>query len=89
VLPTGAVRQRTVGLRHAGRIVTIEIAETVLRVYDERGDYLANHTPPAPNPWPDSRPTVFIATAQPASALTMNVHRVGDTPSGVLGCERC
>jgi hypothetical protein len=39
-------RQRVaVGLRHAGRIVTIEIGETVLRVFDERGDTLINQVP--------------------------------------------
>ena len=34
-----------VGLRFAGRIVTIEIDEIVLRVYDERGDTLINQVP--------------------------------------------
>ena len=34
-----------VGLRYAGRNVTIEIDETVLRIYDERGDTLINQVP--------------------------------------------
>lgn len=43
---TQVIGQRVpVGLRHAGRIVTIEIGETVLRVYDERGDHLINQIP--------------------------------------------
>lgn len=43
---TQVIGQRVpVGLRHAGRIVTIEIDETVLRVYDERGDTLINQIP--------------------------------------------
>jgi hypothetical protein len=32
-------------LRHAGRIGTIEIGETTLRVFDKRGDTLINQTP--------------------------------------------
>jgi hypothetical protein len=43
---TQVIGQRVpVGLRHAGRIVTIEIGDTVLRVFDERGDTLINQTP--------------------------------------------
>jgi hypothetical protein len=43
---TQVVGQRVpVGLRHAGRIVTIEIGETTLRVFDERGDTLINQIP--------------------------------------------
>lgn len=43
---TQVIGQRVpVGLRHAGRIVTIEIGETVLRVCDERGDTLINQIP--------------------------------------------
>jgi transposase InsO family protein len=43
---TQVIGQRVrVGLRYAGRIVTIEIGETVLRVFDERGDTLINQTP--------------------------------------------
>ncbi|MDT7658964.1 MAG: hypothetical protein QOF38_3679 [Pseudonocardiales bacterium] len=34
-----------VGQQHTGRIVTIEINETVLRVYDERGSPLINTVP--------------------------------------------
>jgi hypothetical protein len=65
---TQVIGQRVpVGLRHDGRIVTIEIGDTVLRVFDERGDTLINQTPgPAPKPWPGSRPTVTTATAQQA-----------------------
>lgn len=32
-------------LRHARRIVTIEINETVLRVYEQRGNTLINNVP--------------------------------------------
>jgi hypothetical protein len=43
---TQVIGQRVpVGLRHAGRIVTIEIGQTVLQVFDERGDTLINQTP--------------------------------------------
>ena len=43
---TQVIEQRVpVGLRHAGRIVTIEISKTVLRIYDERGDHLINKIP--------------------------------------------
>lgn len=43
---THVIGQRVpVGQRHAGRIVTIDIGETLLRVYDERGDTLINQVP--------------------------------------------
>jgi hypothetical protein len=43
---TQVIGQRVpVGLRHAGRIVTNEIGQTTLRVFDERGDTLINQTP--------------------------------------------
>ncbi len=43
---TQVIGQRVpVGLRHAGRIGTIEIGETVLRVYDERSDSVINQIP--------------------------------------------
>jgi hypothetical protein len=43
---TQIIGQRVpVGLSHAGRIVTIEIDETVLRIYNEGGDQLINQIP--------------------------------------------
>jgi hypothetical protein len=43
---THVIGQRVpVGLRHAGRIVTVEIGESTLRVFDKRGDHLINQIP--------------------------------------------
>ena len=43
---TQLIGQRVpVGLRHAGRIVTIELDEAVLRVYNNHGDTLINQIP--------------------------------------------
>jgi hypothetical protein len=45
---TQVIGQRVpVGLRHAGRIVTIEIGQNTLLVFDERGDTLINLEPTA------------------------------------------
>jgi hypothetical protein len=43
---TQVIGQRVpVGLRHAGRIVTIELGEDAIRVYDETGETLINQVP--------------------------------------------
>jgi hypothetical protein len=43
---TQVIGQRVpIGRRHAGRLVTIEIGETTLWIYDERGTVLINQIP--------------------------------------------
>ena len=55
-----------VGLRYPGQIVTIEIDETTLRVYNQRDQLIKMFLAPAARTSADTRPTVTPPTTKPA-----------------------
>src|ERR671915_2302548 len=64
---TQIIGQRVqVGLRYAGQIVTFEVDETTLRVYDQRNHLIKTVPPPAARRSTDTRPMVTPPTRKPA-----------------------
>jgi hypothetical protein len=63
---TQIIGQRVqVGLRYAGQIVTIEVDQTTLRIYDQRNHLIKTCPAPAAKKSAATRPTVTPPTTQP------------------------